>query len=505
MSEFRKIAYVGSDSELLKNIHSQTRDYFKDECVVDGFEYEKASTIYELIDFQPRVVFFDTTSIKNHSSILKEVLFLKSNAEFSATLFVAVWPDEFPQKKQEMFYLSGFTFGYIKGGEVELLLRDAYDISFGFGGNFPEYAKAVGIERTLSVNFCSSISKINWKEVFVDTDYEPDEFGENLNMELPIFSDLETSRFKISGHSGHCNLYPKKENYSLKLPYAGPWDEVSNETLQRETVETWLELNEESFSKRDFFIKVVSIKEDLLKDVFALVQKNKLFVDVSKYLDNDKIRSQLQSKKPDLIFVDIAAPGEAGNGIESIEFIIRAINSIDGYNPIITVFNTKTKPEALQKVYGYTNIVCIPREMSFDLVEMFVESFIAKKKESANKSLYFKVIDPRRIIDIDHSVVVQTLSEHTITFLPNKNIPSYSVLRLELPIQCFITTIPNPDKYSRETVGIINGITEEQRETLRRFVNQIIYSPINEFSSNEVERILKGEAAGEDEADAGKD
>ncbi len=89
------------------------------------------------------------------------------------------------------------------------------------------------------------------------------------------------------------------------------------------------------------------------------------------------------------------------------------------YNPILIVFNTLSKSEALKKVYGYNNIFCIQLKINYKIVNLFLKSYIENKNETLKSTYYtFKCSDPNRIIEIPHDIKVVSLNEHQGRF-PN--------------------------------------------------------------------------------------
>jgi hypothetical protein len=495
MGGIKYILYFGSDDNLFKDIQSCCEKQINSKFQVVGKLYETNGIISSVTTKCPNIIYIDFTEIKEKEQVLEQILFIKNYQKFKSILFVAILGDTSSIEEQQLLYSSGFHLSYIKGRVIESIVLWSLYMGVNEAIPFPQYAKAKNINQEMSVGICSTISRMSLEEFVVETDLETT--SENISLKLHMFKELETSSFKIKARNGANLLHPMTDTYKIEYPYVGPFDDITNETIQKETVETWLELNNEIFFEKDFFVKIVSKNTELSQPLFELAMNATYFIEFQEYLEVEKTKADLLLKKEPIIFIDIEESESDKNGIDSVSGLVSDIKSIENYNPIIIIANNPSKSEALQKNFRYQNIISVHSKLSIDIFKSFTQNFIEKgKSQSVHRNLYFRLSKSQKLIDIFINITVTSITEKELTFISKDELPMYSVLHLTLPIDCFVTIIPSPHqldttRLGKHYFGIIFGSTEEEVNDLRKFVNQIIHTPITEFSSEKVKEILQ--------------
>jgi len=492
MSTLKRFYYIGTDDEFYNNLEA-----FLNKNLVGSFElvreiYHKGKILELISKKKPNIVFVDFTSLEEKNIIHEEIIFLKKINKFKSILFAALLSDSSEQREQMHLYSSGFQIGHVKGEEFEDFISNCLFISLDQRVSSPVYAKAQNINKDLEIGMCSTLCSISIDDFTIETDLEL--VGENLHLKLHIFKDLNLESFKIKDHKDQSLIYPMTDNYKLSFPFAGPWEDITTETIQKETVETWIDTNNEELKTTRCFLRIISDNNDIYRELYNIKETFPLFIDISDNLDIGTIKQDVSQKKPPLIFMDLNEDGPVN--IESAVELINNLKKEDDYKPIIVILNNPSRADALKKVYGYQNIVCVPTPLSIELFTLFINRFLEKNKATPLLDNYFfKESDSNRVINVLHTICVTSLSENEITFSSPIKLPMFSVMHLELPIPCFVTLVPsvgesNNESNSHHYVGLIHGISESQKQLLRKFVNQIMFKPLSEFSASTVESIL---------------
>jgi len=495
MKTIKNFLYLGSDDEFFERLQTNIKN-----CLNTGFQikssaYQQGILIELLTQSYPNIVYVDFTSLLDRETIFDEIIFIKRYKAFKSILFIAILGEAENKQEQLHLYSSGFQLGHIKGLEIENFIADCLYIGLEEQITVPKFAKAKDINKVLRVGVCSTLSKMTLDHFYIETDFETS--ADKLSLTLSMFPGLETKSFSVKYHKKTPLFFPMLDFYKIKYPYVGPWDEINNESLQEETVETWLELNHEKFDQKELFIKVICKNASLMKELFNLSTKLPHFIEFCETINFDHFSDELALKKVPLLYFDLEDGENVENGMEAVANLINIINTFENINPIIIISNCLSKASALQKVYGYSNIVCLPNKLTLDTWSLFIMKFMEKVGNiEKSENFYFKNNTLDRAISVFIDINVTSLTEHEITFSSKVDLPMFSVLTLNLPLKCFVTIVPafyELDKNVSGThyLGFIHGISEEELNSLRKFINQIIYKPLTEFTTETVESILE--------------
>ena len=494
----KHILYIGTDDEFLRSLKNYCDRYDKLKFVVESKRYAPGKIAEAISKSYPCIIYVDFTDINDKKEVLNEVIFLK---RYQNILFVSILGDSLDKQSQSLIYASGFQLGHIKGGEVNALIIDSLYIGLNERQSLPQYAKAENIERDMEVGVCSIVSKVSIENFYVETNIDVSE--KKLPMRLSMFEGLFADSFEVVSRYKVDLIYPMQKSYILKYPYVGPWDKVTPQTMEKETVKTWLEFNKNSLSKKNYFIQVITKNHQLCAPFYKSSLKLPYWVEFYQDFEAEKKEEGLRLKRPALIFFDLDI-GEEKDGEEEenrkiriIGKLVDKIKAIGGYNPVIIVSNGPAKSNTLLKTCRYPNIISMTEKLSVKVFDFFSQKFLEKKEfKSDRRECFLEPSDPRWAVDISHHVQVTTLSEHEITFISKADLPLFSVLHLTLPLDCFVTVVPSylklkASSLGRHYLGFIHGLSEEESSILRTFVNKIIYRPISRFDPEIVETILR--------------
>lgn len=491
----RHIVYLGSDGEFVESLNRFQQHYDFDDVEIKLDTFSTGKIVDLCTTLLPYIVFVDFTDpIVDENSLFQEIILLKKHERLMGILFVALWADDADKKKYEQVFTSGFQLAFIKGCEREILFIDSFMIGLGNKMRLPQYAKAKDIDLPLKVGFCSTLTSISAEDFIMETDIDfPDE---KLDIGWQLLEGVDCTSFGVQQHRDITYCYSMLMTYLMKYPYPGPWDEIGENSLQKDMIETWMSLNQENLLKEKNWFKVFSPNIELMRIVYDLEVKLGVSFDFTE--KNSSIRDELVLKQPRLIFYDAFVDTGANDEIDldAVTEMISAIKTIDDYKPVLVITNCKTKTAALKKGYGYQNIMTIEKVLSDDILKMLTQSFVEKNKsEETGLQYYFKTTDPKRVLNIYEEIFIKSLTEHEVSFFSPVEIPMYSILHFHLPLDFYGTVIPTDEDMKKHTKGwfytaIIHGISEESLENLRKFVNQIIFAPIDKITKESVEMIL---------------
>ena len=516
MSSIKHLIYLGRDQDFLRCLKNFCQKNPAQNILVKNDQYKTGRILELASEYCPCVIYIDFTDINDEETVVDEVIFLKRYQKYYSILLVSILGDSQEQQNHAHLYASGFQLGYIKGEEVDVLIADSLYIVTRENMLVPQYARAENIDRELQIGVCSTLTRISEEQFQVATDL--DESLDHLSMNLPLFKGLTVSAFKIISRQTVNWLYPMTESYVMQYPYTGPWDELSEETMQKETVETWLSLNRDSLSPKHHFIQIISKNHQLCADLYRISLKLPFFVELYQELDWSSLDESLRIKRPPLIFYDIenteatknidsnessnaTNEGKKGAIAQSEQLIIdklsQAIKKIEHYQPILIICNGLAGAGELASSDSHPNIIVITEELSPKIFDFFCSKYIEKKElPESDEGSFFLPSDPRRAIDILHQVQVTTLSEHEISFISDIEFPMFCVFHLSLPVDCLVTIIPpyknlKASPMGKHYLGFIHGISEQNKGLLRAFINKIIFRPLINFTPQAVEAMLK--------------
>jgi hypothetical protein len=305
-------------------------------------------------------------------------------------------------------------------------------------------------------------------------------------------NESRPQQLKISSQDEASYLYPMSTQCKVEHPFASPWDTVTDEMLDPETIKTWISDNAHSLIAHREFIKVISQNKELHLELYNKSSLLSLHLDSTIDLSSHW-PAEMNTRRPALIFFDSDTMEE--DKIPLIEEFITLIKSTIDYRPIIIISRTETAGPAFQKVFNYPMILSLPQPLEFGIIANLAQTYLKRKGSNLNSlnSYAFKNSDPRRAVDVVFSPVINKLTEHSIDLYSPLEIPFYSVLHFKIPLDFYATITPS--KSPTEQRGnnfyyhcLIHGVDEKQVSRLRQFVNQLIYSPIEDFSEESIKK-----------------
>lgn len=485
----KTIVYVGEDPEFIKemNFRLQQKGVDAEYC---QRSYYPGALLDIAVDILPNVIIFEIPQATK-SIINAEILFLKKVPRFKPIMVIGIFPDKETLEACSTVASCGVSFFYIKGSEYEHLFRDCQ--LYGLEQNImvPSFAKASGLKIKRKVNAISSISAIGENELYLDTDVGLP-WVTSLNLSLNFLNDDHIRSYEVIAHQSFSVIYPMMENYVLKYPIAGPWDEPSDETIDPSNISDFIENYQQGFDSRSEFVWLFS-SVVWAQRLFLYSLNCPLYVEV-KSLENAKELNDLESKKPRVIFIETTKDDEQEH--LHIYELIDKVRRIENYDPIIFILNTTFSSHDLKVSNNYGNIISSSKILEFDFFSKVI-STLGKKEGHAKDCHYFRIDDIKRCLNFELEVTLLSITEHEIEFELGTEVPLFSLFQLSLPDHIFITVtdIESRGDNRFHYTGILHGMDELAYQNLRKIVNQLIYNPKNDLTPEEIQKILHSSQA----------
>lgn len=195
------------------------------------------------------------------------------------------------------------------------------------------------------------------------------------------------------------------------------------------------------------------------------------------------------------------------NGEWALAELMKNIVTQSDYKPFVVVFNCLHETtKDLQLKYKYPQLIAYPTAFNcknvmgmLDIYDKKRKTQIQNLKAQAKTPEEVKVIirstDIRRsVAEVNHAVTIVSASESHVIIQSQHELPYYSVHKLEIQhLKMHVTIVPNNDRskdISQKGTykGLIHGIGEQDKKTLRQFVNSIFFRKQDQDKAKELEQ-----------------
>lgn len=493
MMRFADTLYCGTDLDFIRDLQSFCQRHGRPEPLIIP-AFASGTFVSHATSGYLGQVFMDTTSHPGPlDELVEEVAFIKGYRPFRNILFTAMMAANEDDRTSSVLLASGFQYLFIKGCESETFFRDCQFLQSGEGTPPHDFAVAANIFQTIEVGVCSTLYSMGERNFRLESDV-PTSDG-TLQFQLSMFPDLPVSRFAAKLMSGHSSKYPMTYSYLVDYPYPTVWDEPSANSLMKDTVETWLGLNEAQLVPERLPLYVISPRFMLLKDLHLLRDQLSYELHVSDIFYTDETKSEFNVADAAMLFYDTDTANQ--DSMTDLAALCDHLRK-SGQEPFLVVCNTKSTMSALQHVFEYSRLLATPAPLTAGLV-MDLTKKLASKTSHASVSTRksFNASSPIRPVDLVVPVLLTSISEHEVTFITPVEIPMFAVIRFDLAVNFYATLVPTyrpltmrPGQY--HYLGLIHGVKEETLNLLRQFINQIIHSPLSEYSTESIQKVMDG-------------
>lgn len=485
------VLYFGDDPEVI----SQGEDFFS--------KKSNASNNFKLMPVVPTENFLQSSHIKsynpqlilvdfthpsfNSQAFLRQLNLFKHHEAFRLVVFAALFKDK--EEMENFWFLKhhGLTYSFIKGNDYPILFADLYYITYDVNPSFPQFARAKNLDLKYEAFFPCLLTGINDSSVRVTSDVECDE---DLKLEHALAGERQINAFPVEELTRAQGLDDSLISYTLSIPYPGPWEEVGGNVILKDTVETILS-DSEVLSPDPAHCLLVDMNETNL--FFELLDENK---DIPLQLHFKKDYTEtLAFLQPEIIVIEAASADNVGN--LSLAGLLSVIKNLPAYDPLIIIFNSQTDTTHLREDVKYKRLLCHPQKCTATILSLLLK---AHAEKSQTEETFWKVPQPSVKIsqlDLKLGITITGISEHAISFISPLVIPMYTNLRFDVPVDCHLLIVPPirelpADHRGNTYMGFIHGIDQKEANYLRKFVNQIIFSPLEKFERIKIKENEKG-------------
>lgn len=174
------------------------------------------------------------------------------------------------------------------------------------------------------------------------------------------------------------------------------------------------------------------------------------------------------------------------NNTDGLKDITKMIKSIEGYHPPIIIFNFKGNQSGILSEVDYINLLISSNDI--DLDEIFKMAQILDNKLDISDGLakvFPKSSDENSLIFYKSKVDIISITESTVYFKSEADIPMWTVFYVEHPLQMLLTVVPHRDGgdlSSEENIyrSLINGVTEIGKSEIRKLINASLKPGLDE-------------------------
>ncbi|MBD64714.1 MAG: hypothetical protein CME62_05880 [Halobacteriovoraceae bacterium] len=518
-----KILYFGHDLEYFKSF----KEKYQELCSIDvEFQSEQISSdsevqslINTIRNLRPKVVMLDFS--KNAIAMLHLArLWARQNKVIDCLL---IGLSDYNQGKSMVIksIMAKLPCVHVKSSEFEAVVHDVNALIFPSLVEDHGFATAE-MSDNIKAYYPAKASLINENFLKIESDISLQPKQQVRIHNHWTRSNIMLSTLMMCHSQSQENLYYKYD-YSqvLQMAHADPVEataDMSKEEFDKLQTQRENDLNQsksqlnrwikehQKFSRPKFLKALIVDKEGHfydnrpLTDSYIYVFRNQPFI-------KDATR-ELTSIKPQIIIwnlehidpKDREAEGERAfilNDMINLMAFTDAIKKVfQGHQPYLIVFNAGDhSTTALQKSLNYQNVLSIKDPMDVDMVlkmcEMLrnkVEPTLPKPKES---DLYIDKNSDICYVEIESDITLLGCSENDLYFNSDSPIAHGTVLRVSLPVPMYITVCQYPEygKIDAQYYGIIHGVGEEERQKLRRYINDIFFREHEQKKAEEQKEI----------------
>ena len=505
MTDERKILYVGDDDIFFKDL----KVFYDKKCSRDKVACEQiiitdnSNLICQLsttfVKTRPHLCILDFSKISQDSKLISDIisylLIIKKHHLFRSIPLFGLFTSLEEFNNIKFITASGIiVYSHIKGENDDTFFHDSFYIAYEENAKFPKYAIADHLALNHYFHAPSTITGLNGDALQIESDIEA-KIDEDIEAKTNLFPEFKIKKFDVSFKEESSIYYDYLYNAEFRIPFAGPWDEITEDTMQKDTFETWIDFNREQLRSVYSSVLIVTNSLPFLTD-FSKYQNPKISFYFTSHLHSGL--EIIKILKPNLVIFSFDnlhdedekfnIPQRLPNSLNTLTQIVTLIRTFPGYIPVIVTFNNPSSSEAIQKVYGYNSIISSPAEISMNLVKQLLDNFEKNyiAKIEPDQTYKFHLVDNRRIIEIKRNTTITSLTEHEITFLCDFEIPFYTTIKFDQPFDLYVTVVPSIRQIDNQGslkhyMGFIHTVSEVQLQTLRQFVNYLLFKRPKEF------------------------
>lgn len=500
--EARRIFYLGNQRDLfseLKKYFSVREDSFSVYACRQFLSIEELLSSFEG-DGEPHLIILDFCESKDFAPVLQALrLFRMWHPKWSIAV-CGVFDDKEDLVQAEYAFGQGMNYAFLKGVDTLQALNSLFYIAFEDETPCVSYAMAKVGKVSARISSLGFISGFNENSLQVDKDFRCDE--EEVAMDSRLFEGFTPKKFELANTFEKGFSFNTPFSETLRIPFATGWD-VGEDAFFEDTYQSWLLLNEDSFlhNRETVFVftqspSVVSScwEWEVLRNAGLDIQARQSFV------DSDR---ELFKFRPSLILFDVSGEGS----FEELTLMLGQMSYEKALDEcIVSIFGHPSTTQALRKLYARKNLIATKESLTgkrtFEMLDRLA------REPGRKKNFSFKFNDPRLNVSFPLDVQVTSLTENEITFMCSQELPFYSVLKIQDPVECYVLIIPSlknlsPNVHGHHYMGFLFGGDEADGRYLRQFVNYVLNHGLEKWRRVDVSGAPEQVSDAEETASAG--
>ncbi len=471
------ILYHGRDTDFYNELKVASETLI--DCEIHQISPEVDSLSEQGFILKPHLIFIDAVHTK---TLTEEVRWMKTIPLFQSTVMGALFQEESEVRNGEILLVAGVNLFHVLDTDSESFIQDSFQIAFGTRRLEREFPRAKNLKVQFSVGFFASLASVGHETFTVETDLN---LADSVSITLPMSINAP---MEISTSTDGGMVSPFLKTYEVKYPFAGPWETLDENSLQPETVETWIDLRKDKFDPRKRHLCLFTQDEKIIRNL----PKKTSGCWYQIFSTSEDAAGKLYQSNPGIIFFDLS--GTEGPDLRQLTEVLRAVRAIDS-SPLLVIFNSQSDSIAMRKIFEYEYILSVPKKFDVQLFLIFEKAFL-EKNASEEERYFLRPDDEERIIILDRPVILTSITERNLTFIIDSEIPYYTIARIDLPFPAYLTIVPSEGQLPVTRKGyhysaIIHGLTDKNLAGLRKVVHQLSYKSVTTLTKELVEAMLR--------------
>lgn len=475
------IVYVGNDPDFVQELNNVAVAFTKNKAqwkivVLDHNE----RSFKHILSTKDVIAILMDYSDKKKAASEEECLHYIAYKQLSAgraTPIIGLFADKDQLIQNRHLFMTGMTFSHVKGADTQLFLKDMVWLAAGFQDHLGGFATSKRLDLTTQVFSIAGCVSLTSNSMSVDCDFV---IPDGTKVLFPPFGEMVPLNIAVESYYPQPTWHDSFYSLKVRIDYPGPWDTPDATTLTEDTLSTWISLAGNSTTAHKAL--VYSKRQEVVESILSLQDSKDIRIAYS--TEPTSLKQQLLTLSPDLLFLDLM---EEDDSSEILYMLKDTMSENTDWMPYVLVYNCKVSQEESKNILNCERILVSTSSLDARLFESILALSKARfPRKAADNEHQFSLDDSNHLVDVSLEVFVTSISEHEITFFCPAELPMYSILHMNLPVDMYLLVVPQFRPLSNSSRGthyqtIIHGISQAEENTLRQYVNAIIFDPPKVF------------------------
>lgn len=507
--EVRKILYIGNDAAYFLKLQQHfNKDYPGLKFTYQQHTYADKASIQSLIcEIDPEAIGAFVDLAANTTEMLHLCRILKRTSGLSQLFLIGLFDYQVTHATLQESIVTGVDLNHIKSAETLDIVYDFMCVKFVDNALTPAFAVAE-LDDEMTV---SEFMKAN----YIATEKTVDKVHIETNTKLTVGQDVEITSFLTQSKILLSKKMLVKEmfvqnlyyncNYAYDLEFhytnldktaeAEKYTQAVDDAKAR--LNNWFKKNQQISSAKNTKIVIVDRELTLYRDKVR-TDSFPFVIRTHPYLP--KPDQELSRIMPQIIVINVE-PKEfeapIKNDLDFVFKVVDYIKTVQGYTPFILLFNSPDDVAVMKQTLVYDKILLSKDPLtSVALIKManIFENKISAMTPPNKKMIYLTKENPLSIIELERKLTLKNISETEIRFSANFEPEMFKTYRMHPPFNYYFTVVPfkkNDSDIKGLHHGVLNGMNEEDKESIRRFITSVFFREHDEKKVEEQEQLAK--------------